>query len=67
MKKIRFPELIGEIAKRGDTQRALAKRLGLSYGAVWRRMSGRTEWSVDEINKVCEYYGKDYNELFKQN
>jgi plasmid maintenance system antidote protein VapI len=67
MKNLKYPELAGEMARHGDTQRTLAKVLGLKPDAVWRRVSGRTEWTIDEVDKICEYYGKDYYQLFKRN
>ena len=66
MKKVRFPELLGEMARHGETQRTLAKNIGLTYGAIWRRLTGRTDWSKSEIDKICEHYGKTYDELFKK-
>jgi transcriptional regulator with XRE-family HTH domain len=67
MKKIKYPELVGEMAKRGDTQESLAKLLGIPHSSISRRLSGEIEWSISEIDKLCEFYGKDYYELFKKN
>lgn len=67
MKIIKYPELAGEIAKHGDTQKSIAKILGITYASVCRKLSGKSEWSISEIDKLCEYYKKDYYELFKQN
>ncbi len=67
MKKILYPGLVGEMASRGDTQKSLAKILGMTYASVCRRLSGKTEWNISEIEKICDYYGKDYYELFKRN
>lgn len=66
MKKIIFPELIGEMAKRGDTQKTLAELLDLPCASISRRLSGEIEWSISEVDKVCEYYKKGYYELFKR-
>lgn len=65
MKKVKYPGLVGEIARRGDTQETLAKLLGLSTAAICRKFSGQREWSISEIEKICDYYNKDYYELFK--
>lgn len=67
MKILKYPELVGEMAKHGDTQKTLAKLLDITYSSVSRRLSGKAEWSISEIEKLCEYYGKDYYELFKKN
>lgn len=66
MKKVLYPDLVAEMAKRGETQRSLAKAIGLTYSAVWRRISGKQEWSINEIDKICEHYNKNYYELFKR-
>lgn len=66
MKTILFPELVGEMAKRGETQKDLGKIIGVSYGSVCRRFQGNTRWTKDEIDKICEHYQKTYEELFKK-
>lgn len=66
MEKILYPELLGEMAKHGDTQKSLAKLLGITYSSVSRRLSGKSEWSISEIDILCEYYDKNYYELFKK-
>jgi predicted transcriptional regulator len=67
MKKIKYPELVGEMAKRGETQKFIAKLLELDVSSVSRRLSGEIEWSIGEIDKLCEHFKKDYYELFKRN
>jgi predicted transcriptional regulator len=66
MEKILYPELLGEMAKHGDTQKSLAKLLGITYSSVSRRLSGKSEWSISEIDILCEHYDKNYYELFKK-
>lgn len=66
MEKVKYPGLAGEMAKRGDTQKTLSKLLGIPLSSVSRRMSGEIEWSISEIDKICEHYKKDYYELFKK-
>ena len=67
MKQVKYPGLVSEMAKRGDTQGVLAKLLELPRESICRRLSGKIEWSIGEIDKICEFYGKDYYELFKKN
>lgn len=66
MKKIQFPELVGEMARRGDTQKTLGKLLGLTNSAISKRLSGKTEWTISEVDTICDYYKKNYYELFKR-
>ena len=65
MKKVIYPGLAAEMARRGESQYTLAELLETTYSAIHRRMMGKTEWSISEIDKVCEHYNKDYYELFK--
>lgn len=66
MKKIVYPEIIAEMARHGDTQISLSKILGITNASISRRLSGKKDWTISEIEKLCEYYGKDYYELFKK-
>lgn len=67
MKKSKYPELKAEMARRGETQASIGKLLGLAHPSISRRLSGEKDWSIGEIEKLCEYFGKDYYELFKKN
>ena len=67
MKKLLYPELVGEMAKHGDTQQKLAEIIGITYASVCRRLSGKSEWTISEVDKICKYYDKDYYTLFKKN
>lgn len=66
MKKVIYPELASEMARNGETQTELSKLLEISNGTTSNKLSGRTEWTISEIDKICEHYGKDYYELFKR-
>lgn len=66
MKEVLYPDLIGEIAKRGETSAYLGKKIGLTYSAMWRRLTGKKDWSNSEIDNICQHYGKTYEELFKK-
>lgn len=66
MKKIEYPELLAEMARHGDTQKAIAKLLELSIPSFSRRLSGEVDWSISDIEKLCKHYNKDYYELFKK-
>ena len=64
-KKPKYPNLLAEMAKNGDTQTSLGKVIGLSKVTMCLKLAGKTEWTISEIDKICEHYKKDYYELFK--
>lgn len=64
MKKIVYPGLVGEMAKHGDTQKKLGEILGITVSNVYKRLSGKKDWSISEIEILCNHYNKNYYELF---
>ncbi|MBR0473215.1 MAG: helix-turn-helix transcriptional regulator [Methanosphaera sp.] len=54
------------MAKRGETQRTIAKLLEKSPQSISKKFNGRSQWSISEVDKICEHYNKDYYELFKK-
>ena len=64
-KEIKFPELLSEMARRGESQEELARVLGMSRSTLYMRMTGKVEWTIGDIERLCEHYNKDYYQLFK--
>ena len=64
-KKVLFPNLRAEMARRGETIGDIGKLVGLSYSTIKFRFSGKSDWTISEIETICDYFGKDYYELFK--
>lgn len=67
MKKRLFPGLHGEMARHGETQRDLAKLIEITPQAICNKFKGKNQWTFSEIEKICEHYNKNYEELFKNN
>lgn len=65
MKEKKYPKLIAAMAVKGDTQWTLCDLLGVTRTTIYTRLIGKTEWTIGEIEKLCERYNKDYYELFK--
>lgn len=63
-RKIIFPEIEAELARRGENYEILGLGIGLTKASVQRRMSGVTPWALPEIKATCEYFGKSFYELF---
>lgn len=48
-----------EMTRRKVTAKDLASALGLSYAALWRRMTGVVPWDLIELAAVAEHLGVD--------
>ena len=55
---LKYPGLVSEMARKGDTYSDLGKLLILSDSSISRRMSGDIEWSIGEIEQICKHYRK---------
>ena len=66
MTKVFGENLKREIEKRGITQRQLAKDIGVSPVTVTDWTKGRKMPRIGTIDKICQYFGIDYEELMKQ-
>ena len=64
-KKVKYPNLLAEMARRGEKQKDIAELLGTTAASVCRKLSGQVDWSTNEIDILCEHYKKDYSQLFK--
>jgi hypothetical protein len=63
-KAVMYPNLVAEMAKRGETYGTLAELLQTSISAVGRRINGTVEWTKSEIDTLCDHYNKSYTDLF---
>ena len=67
MKKheIKYPNLEVEMSRNGDTQKKLADLLNITQQTVSKKLAGKVDWTIGEIEIICEHYSKDYYQLFK--
>ena len=62
-----FPNIDKELSKRNMSYRQLAKDVGLSDLAMYRRMVGLTKWTLHEAIRISWYFnGVDISQLFEQ-
>ena len=47
------------MAIRSMTQRKLAKVLGLSEKALSKKMTGKVDWKLSEVQTICDVLGID--------
>ena len=66
MKKLMYLEIAAEMVRHGETQQSLAELLEISDASVRNKLYGKTEWTISEIDKLCQHYNKNYYELFKK-
>lgn len=63
-REVKFPNLMAEIARRGETQKSIANILGISEPTIGFKLKGKTDWTLDEVQQLCDYFGKDCYQLF---
>lgn len=63
--EIRFPKLMAEMKKRKENQNTIAKLLNESQATISRKLAGKFEWTIGEVDTLCEHFKKDYYQLFK--
>lgn len=66
MEKPLFPNLAGEMAKRGETVGTIAKLLDVSKPIAYSRLQGKSDFRIGEVEKLCEHYNSDYATLFSK-
>lgn len=52
-----------EMARRNVSNVEMARHLGFSTNAFWRRMSGATSWNLTELGAVAERLGVQVDDL----
>lgn len=63
--EVLYPKLEFEMVKKGISQKALGILLKVSQPTIGRKLSGKVEWTIGDIETICNYFHKDYYELFK--
>lgn len=58
-------KLKGVMAEKGDRQIDLAKYLGVAINTMRNKLSGKTEFKVDELQKIAHRYNKPLEYFFE--
>lgn len=48
-----YPELCGKIREKFRTQRAFALEIGMNPTTLSQKLSGKSQWSFDEVARAC--------------
>ena len=66
MKKYKYFDLQTEMIKHNESQEQISRVLGITSASFRNKLDGLNEWTIGEIDKLCEHYNKNYYELFKK-
>lgn len=59
-----FPNLRLEMKKHGDSILSLSFFLSCSPGLIQKKLLGKRDWGIYDIDNLCKRYNKDYYYLF---
>ena len=65
LKGIKYPNLLAEMRRRGETQEDIARLLNIARTTVNIKLQGKRDWTISEIDKICSHYEMSYYDLFK--
>ena len=66
LKELVYPNLYAEIMRNGEKQQDIGNLLGIAKTTVNHKLSGKYDWTISEIETLCNHFKKDYYELFKR-
>jgi len=67
MRNTMFPEIVNQMQLRKENLNYLVNLLGMKQKSqVSRRLSGEVEWTIGDIEILCEHYNMDFWDLFKR-
>ncbi len=52
-----YPELCGEIRKKFRTHGALAREIGMNRTTLSNKLTGKTQWTYIDVEKICRALG----------
>lgn len=61
---IKYRKLKALMVEKGKTQHDLSKLLGISIGAVNRKINGKIPWKLSECAKISAAFGLTIEEIF---
>lgn len=66
MNNSKFPEIINQMTLRNERLKTIADLINLDISQVSRRLTGRKQWTICEIEILMKHYGMKYEKLFKR-
>lgn len=67
MKNTQFPEIVNQMTKHNQKLKDMVEILGFKEKSqVCRRLAGKIEWTIGEVETLCNYYNMDFEDLFRR-
>ena len=67
MKNTEYPEIVNQMNLRKEKLKDMVELLGLTQlSQVSRRLSGKIEWTIGEVETLCRHYDMGFWELFRR-
>lgn len=66
IRQYKYPNLVNEMKENKDNISDLAKLLKVTPQTISSKLADVREWTIGEIEILCNYYEKDYYYLFKK-
>lgn len=60
-----YTKVVQEMKARKETQEDIAKLIGITRQSLKLKLDGRCDWTISDIETLCEHFNKGYYELFK--
>lgn len=66
IKEYKYLDLFIEMRKHKENLKMVGKLLEITPQSVSAKLAGKHDWTIGEIEILCDHYNKDYYELFKR-
>jgi hypothetical protein len=64
--KYTYSALVDKMHEYHESQLVVADVLGISDLTLRNKLSGKTDWTIGEIETLCKHYNTNYYELFRK-
>ena len=65
-KQYKYSYLLKVMKEKNEKKYDLLKLLNTSYFTLERKLDGISQWTIGDIETLCEHYNKNYYELFEK-
>lgn len=66
MNNSKYPEIINQMFLRNERLRNIAELLNVDISQISRRLNGKKQWTISEIEILMKHYGMNFETLFKR-